>query len=915
MNSAYSLARRAASPQGALWLFLIIAVLFIATASYGYVSTDVRSAFLPAWNLGQNHTINSDGYLNFGMFLREVDGHVRSDRFPGVILAGVPSYAIYALFGGSPVPIVGPSAVTAALIAAGSVTVMHRTLLRLVTPGLALAGILVFALGTSTWTVSGDALWTHTVTQFGLCLTLYGLASQRSLWVLVGMIVAVSSRPHIASVAVVLIGGLLLRGGPRRAISALALGTGLGLMAIYTWTWLTLGQPTLLPGSYEGRGSTVAAAVGSGPGAVGALTDLLIKVDGFLLSSQRGLLVLTPIITLALIQFPRAWRWTQSWSQDAAIAATVYSLIQLSGNSFSGGTAFYSYRLAIEAMTLISPLVVVCAGIATARSRVWRTAAFLTISYGFTVHALGAIWYQNVNEQFSPWNVFQPLDVASASSTSVVISLAIGIALTVVTGTLVSSDRVYETSLARVFRRHAKVPSPSSRHAARPRALVPAGLTWPDAPPSRNWGPLQTIKRSPMSRVSPTACGLAAAFGAAGGLARWLGPGPRTYPDSYWYVSKAFEWTGLSGSTASQAARDVVCSNRNDAALAARCPELVADLLSLPERYQAIFVSRPGSSALLTPFLSVFGPKALPWLAIGLAALLAVLLSTMVIRWLGLGESSCLRQGATAVTTSALSVALPLGFWSTRVLSEGVSYVLLATAALLACAVIGRQVSPTMGGLLLFVCTLLTCAVKAPYGVVLAVGLTIVLAVLAVNERGYARAGLLGAAAGVASAGAAWTALSLSLRWPGLTETLQEKFTAKFVRPDVPDPFTRLFGLQRETLSEWFIPMSLRLTTLIVVGGLLAFLAYRVRAQAMPWLVIGVIGPINVVVHPNMSEIPRLQATIWIPLTLAIALAILSPRCQSNHVNSAEESSSADSSCQHGQDDLPDKHLPRPLLH
>src|SRR3954451_11201076 len=113
------------SPRATLALFLWFCILYIGTAQHGQVSADVLATYLPAWALGQRHSPNLDGFENISMWLRLVDGHWRSDRYPGAILPSVPAYVWF----GGPRPSIVPSLLTAATMTAGTVALMHRTLL------------------------------------------------------------------------------------------------------------------------------------------------------------------------------------------------------------------------------------------------------------------------------------------------------------------------------------------------------------------------------------------------------------------------------------------------------------------------------------------------------------------------------------------------------------------------------------------------------------------------------------------------------------------------------------------------------------------------------------------------------------------------------------------------------------------
>jgi len=411
-------------------LWLVLAVLYVLTAGYASLSTDVIATYLPAWSLGQHHTANLDGFQQMTLWLHEVDGHLRSDRFPGAILLAVPAYW---LFGDPSGPEIWPSALTAGLAAATSVALMHRTLLRIAAPGLALAGALVLALGTATWSVSADALWTHTATQLGLCLALYGMASRRPWFGAIGMTLSAAARPHTAVVAAVLGVGDAIRTRKIWTAAWLAAGSLAGFAVVLVWSGQTLGHASLLPGTYAGRGGEAATAASQhGYG-------WPLNVAGYLFSPERGLLVLCPFMVVCLFGLRRAWRRMPGWVKDAGYAAVAYSILQLAVNNFAGGWGFYSFRLGIETITLLTPMLVLGAReVVRDRRLAWLLAVLVT--YSVAVHTLGATWYQNVNEGPVWWTRYQPAEMAIDQPWRPVVAVLVAVAVTAALAMLVRSD-------------------------------------------------------------------------------------------------------------------------------------------------------------------------------------------------------------------------------------------------------------------------------------------------------------------------------------------------------------------------------------------------------------------------------------------------------------------------------------------
>ena len=425
------LAVEAQRPRGTLLLWIGLVGLYLGTASYGSVSSDVSAAYLPAWALAQHHTANVDGYQYLSIWLHDVGGHLRSDRYPGAILIAVPAYW---LFGTPSYVTIEPSILTVGLMTATTVVLMYRTLLRLVGPGYALAGALVLGLGTGTWTVSADAQWTHTSTQLGLALVLYGLASRRPWLSGLGMVLSAAARPHTSVVAAILGIGDWWR--TRRIWTAVLLagGTLVGFAIILAWSGATLDHASLLPSTYAGRGSALASA-GSTHGWLGWPLNL----SGFVVSPERGVLVLCPFVVPCLYAVRRVWRPAPGWVRDAAIGAVVYSVVQLAGNGFAGGWGFFGFRLALEGMTLATPLLVLGAR-SVCRDRRWAWATGVLVGYSLCIHILGAVWYTNVNEGDRWWKVYQPVQMALATPWHAAVALLGGAVLTVLVVGVARSD-------------------------------------------------------------------------------------------------------------------------------------------------------------------------------------------------------------------------------------------------------------------------------------------------------------------------------------------------------------------------------------------------------------------------------------------------------------------------------------------
>ncbi|MEV4463895.1 hypothetical protein AB0J51_09750 [Micromonospora echinofusca] len=371
----------------------------------------------------------------------------------------------------------------------------------------------------------------------------------------------------------------------------------------------------------------------------------------------------------------------------------------------------------------------------------------------------------------------------------------------------------------------------------------------------------------------------AAALGSLLWWGRWETAPQHAYPDTYWYARQAVTMTGTPSAEADRFAARLVCrkgmpSPRRGVPCVAGTRQWAADM---PPRYQRIFTTRPGYSLATAPFVLVFGERGMV-LATAALAVLAGVLAALAVRLLGGGLVSSL-------AATALLFLLPTGFWLSRLLAEA-GATAFALAALCAAVPLLRPGGTARGRLLLggaVLAGLLGSTVTRPAtGLLLSAALTAVFAVLTLLRR---RAGwepglvVLTAACGVATA--VWLGLSAALDIPGAAETLQDKFTVHFTRPDVPDPWPRLVELNRDfwpaQLNAWWnggAPLAASpFLALLLVGFAALFRALPGRA-ALLFATTGATGLLTLVAHPKESEADRLVLVIWLPVVVGLAMLL-----------------------------------------
>lgn len=381
-----------------LVLFLVVFCVYALTASYRQQSIDTASAYFPAWQLAHHGNLTMDRFAapNLHLWLLQAKGRLVSNRFPGVIFLSVPLY----LLDSAATPLPYYANITAAAVTAGAVVAAFALFCRLCpSRRQALAATAILAFATPTWTVSGNALWTHGPGQFWLLLGLLGIVRGRFWAAGLAFGLAVLTRPHYAVVAAVLAAGQLLTARRLRPVIALSVGTGLGVLALLAYNRHVYGTLSLGGGyRYASHGLAVPTRVQRFPEGV----------LGTLISPSRGVLLLTPFLWLLLPGLPAAWRAAPGWVRSAAVAGGAYMVTQLHINGFSGGYSFFSYRLAIEWLTLSAPLLVLSYRCWTER-RSWRRRLFAAlVAYSVATSAAGVLLFRDETVEPDYWRAWNP---------------------------------------------------------------------------------------------------------------------------------------------------------------------------------------------------------------------------------------------------------------------------------------------------------------------------------------------------------------------------------------------------------------------------------------------------------------------------------------------------------------------------
>jgi hypothetical protein len=230
--------------------------------------------------------------------------------------------------------------VTAALIAALSVSVLYLALCRITSSTLAVAIALAYGLGSNTWSTSSQALWQHTPAEFSLAgLSLFLLGKD--------------TRRHAVAASVFAALGVLAR--PTMAIFAF-------LAAVFVWHTRRARLPAFLALPVFGLVCLVLYNVRSVGSALGGyagvdfVTPSPMRFLGLLLSPNRGLFVYTPAAALAI---PGVLSWRShraAWIPYLAAGILLYLLLYSSFVGWWGGHT-YGPRFLIDVL----PAVALCA--------------------------------------------------------------------------------------------------------------------------------------------------------------------------------------------------------------------------------------------------------------------------------------------------------------------------------------------------------------------------------------------------------------------------------------------------------------------------------------------------------------------------------------------------------------------------
>lgn len=402
---------------------LSLFVVYAASANYSPRQfNDAASAYSAAWSLAQHGTLDLTDVSGMKPWTVQHEGKEFSDRYPGIFLWATP---FYLLLGREDLITVYPAGIASATAATIAVVLLYKLLRRQANVRTSLVAAALAAFGTATWTVSADSLWSHGINQVCLLGAMLGIATGRHR--IAGLLFgwAIFTRPHLALVAAATGLGQGLARRSWRPVLQVGVMSALGIVGLLGYNFLLFGEPALLVGAYEGRpGSAVHQATAGLP--------VLENIAGALISPVRGVLVMSPFLLLLLPGLARAWRVSPIWVRSSALGGLGYVTVQLLGNSFAGGTGFYSYRLTLEPLTACAPLLLYCWQEWTVCRRGRRVLFAILAGISVVQHAVGALAHTPTDDPRTlAWSRYLLTeDLAQATSWQLGVLLLITVATT-----------------------------------------------------------------------------------------------------------------------------------------------------------------------------------------------------------------------------------------------------------------------------------------------------------------------------------------------------------------------------------------------------------------------------------------------------------------------------------------------------
>ena len=332
-------------------------------------------------------------------FAKDLQGHYRSAYSPVGSIFGAVTATGMRLVGADLDAPRGPNLIaklTASTLTALAVVLVFFTLTRFASTGVALAVSIGLGIGTNFWALHSQTMAQHEIVAFGMALCLFNWTqptrelAARHLWTgALGLAFAITARTQVGPLVGVLCLGLLVRVGWRRALGPIAL-TSLVLALLIAAQWRWFGHPLGAMPILEQLHPEVHAVEGS------LSREPWVGAAGLLVSPNRGLLVFSPIVIIALIGVIPALRTLRDYGLGWAFGGSFLLYAGYACYTVWWGGHTYGPRYLLDFIVLLTP----AAAVALDRvitSRITRGVCALLLAWSIVAAGTGAFFSDNWN--------------------------------------------------------------------------------------------------------------------------------------------------------------------------------------------------------------------------------------------------------------------------------------------------------------------------------------------------------------------------------------------------------------------------------------------------------------------------------------------------------------------------------------
>jgi hypothetical protein len=323
-------------------LFAVLVAFYALTFSFRAITdTDLNSLQTRSFVLhGDIDLSRYERIPGLRQQYENIDGHTYSIYGVGTTLVAVPVYLPLIHLGASEHFLQGAVGI---LYAAGAAVVLRHVLRRLFSPAIAAAGTIVFAFGTTMWTVGAMAFFPQAPVVFFECLGLAGMFSRREdgpALAGLGFGVATFIRPT-AAIPLALVGALYVTLGRRTLLRYIAGAAvplaGLAIQNYWVWgKWLTGGYWTA---------------------EVGFNADVPHALWGLTFGLWRGLFVYSPVLLVAVAGFVLAFRNARGFVERRLLVLGATSIVTIvlyaRFTTWWNGLNQFGYRYLLEVVPFL----------------------------------------------------------------------------------------------------------------------------------------------------------------------------------------------------------------------------------------------------------------------------------------------------------------------------------------------------------------------------------------------------------------------------------------------------------------------------------------------------------------------------------------------------------------------------------